>query len=38
MYLNDGKSGYNKNSCSLMFIAALFTIAKQGILIRNKEE
>jgi hypothetical protein len=28
IYLEECKSGYNKNTCTPMFIAALFTIAK----------
>jgi hypothetical protein len=28
IYLKECKSGYNKNICTPMFIAALFTIAK----------
>jgi hypothetical protein len=28
IYSNECKSGYNKGTCTLMFIAALFTIAK----------
>jgi hypothetical protein len=28
IYLNEYKSGYNKGSCTFIFIAALFTIAK----------
>jgi hypothetical protein len=28
IYLKELKSGYNKDICTLMFIAALFTVAK----------
>jgi hypothetical protein len=28
IYLNEYKSGYNGDTCTPMFIAALFTIAK----------
>jgi hypothetical protein len=28
IYLKEGESGYNKDTCTPMFIAALFTIAK----------
>jgi hypothetical protein len=28
IYLKESKSGYNKSTCTPMFIAALFTIAK----------
>jgi hypothetical protein len=28
IYLKECKSGYNKGTCTAMFIAALFTIAK----------
>jgi hypothetical protein len=28
IYLKESKSGYNKDTCTPMFIAALFTIAK----------
>jgi hypothetical protein len=28
IYRKEGKSGYNRDTCTLMFIAALFTIVK----------
>jgi hypothetical protein len=28
IYRKEGKSGYNRDTCTLMFIAALFTMAK----------
>jgi hypothetical protein len=32
------KSGYNRNTCSLMFIAALFTIVKLWKQLRSPDE
>jgi hypothetical protein len=29
IYLKEYKSGYNRDTCTLMFIAALLTIAKE---------
>jgi hypothetical protein len=34
IYLKECKTGYNKGTCTLIFIAALFTIAK----LRNSQD